>query len=287
MSKVSFYMSKTNGFMWMDGINQGLYRRQYLDILSVLAAVVENLKIAMQIQKRLLLKSIILSLIILLLTERALAQDCVILLHGLGRTEASMSQIESVLKKNDYLVINQTYPSTRKSLTQLANTVLPSRIQTCLAHHPKHIHFVTHSLGGVMVQTYLSDHPSSIVQRIVMLAPPNHGSPLIDKFQHNPLLHFILGPCVDNLSTSHHVTSLKDHYEIGIIAGNSSINPFSHIIFKEENDGKVAVASTKIDGMKDFIVLNLSHTFIMRNKAVDKQILSFLKTGQFIHAIHS
>lgn len=214
-------------------------------------------------------------------TSTATAHDCVILLHGLIRTNHSMSKLESVLKKNHYIVINDTYPSTRKSIKELSEEFIPSVIGKCLKHQPKHIHFVTHSLGGIILREYLQRNNVSQLDRIVMLAPPNHGSRLAD-ISNNQIAKLLFGPSIKELTTQREDIPIKNsHYKIGIIAGNASINPLGVLVFNEPNDGIVPVSSTKMKQMHDFIVLPVTHPFMTRNKAVVAQVLYFLDHGRF------
>lgn len=207
--------------------------------------------------------------------------DCVILLHGLFRTNHSMTKLETILKQHDYIVVNDHYPSTKKTIEQLANDFIPPMLYQCLKHHPDHIHFVTHSLGGIMLLQYLQTHPLSKVDKIVMLSPPNHGSPWANVMHNNKMVQLILGPSIQELTTSHEARSLKGPYKIGIIAGSASFNPFGSMVFDGPNDGIVPVSSMRMQQMNDFIVLPVTHTFIMRNDQVITQILCFLKQGKF------
>lgn len=209
--------------------------------------------------------------------------DCVILLHGLARTNHSMSKLASTLNQYHYVVVNDTYPSTKKTIHELAEEVIPPMINQCLTMHPKHIHFVTHSLGGIILQQYLQHHPLPELEYIVMLAPPNHGSPMADQLQDNKMAKLFFGPTLTELTTHKlNPTLVKGKYKIGIIAGNySGINPLAKWVFHEPNDGSVAVSSTQMKNMDDFIVLPVSHTFIMQNKLVREKIIHFLAYGTF------
>lgn len=212
--------------------------------------------------------------------------DCVILLHGLARTNHSMAKLESTLKKHHYIVVNNNYPSTKKTIEQLANEFIPPMLYQCLKHHPKHIHFVAHSLGGMMVEHYLQTHTITKLDTIIMLSPPNHGSPLADLLHNNKIVQLILGPSIQELTTQIKESPLKrGPYKIGIIVGNRSFNPLGAFIFDEPNDGIVPVSSTKMKKMNDFIVLPVTHTFMMRNDRVITQILCFLKREHFCLSI--
>lgn len=209
-------------------------------------------------------------------------ENCVVLLHGLSRTHFSMMGLEQLLTKNHYLVVNHTYPSTKKSVQTLADEVIPALLKDC--GQAKHINFVTHSIGGIILQAYLARNTIPHLEHVVMLGPPNHGSPFVDKLYKNPLIQAVLGPSFSELTTRRvAVPLLQGPYKIGVIAGNQHFNPFNWFVFDEQNDGKVSVSSTKLAGMQDFIILPVTHTFMMQNALVEKQVLHFLNQGAFNH----
>jgi triacylglycerol lipase len=211
-------------------------------------------------------------------------KDCVILLHGLARTHVSMLLLESELHRHGYRVVNNNYPSMRNSIDALANEYIPPMVAECLKSNPDHIHFVTHSMGGIMLEVYLQHHKIPKLDHIVMLGPPHHGSPWVNKVNKNGFLKVILGPAIEELATKKTKISFKaKQYKIGIIAGNYNLNPFGQLIFGEPNDGKVGVSSTQIEGMNDFILMPVTHTFMMINPFVEDQIIHYLSDGQFIH----
>ena len=208
--------------------------------------------------------------------------SCVILLHGLVRTSFSMRSIENALQKENYRVINIGYPSRKNSIEELAVSTIKSALQQC--QNNQEINFVTHSLGGILVRQYLSEHDISNLNRVVMLAPPNKGSEVVDKLKNVPGFHFINGEA--GLQLSANPNSLPNQlpdadFDVGIIAGNSSLNFIFASMISGENDGTVSVENTKLAGMKDHLVLPTNHTFIMYNKDVIKQVVYYLKHGQF------
>ncbi|MDR3490841.1 MAG: alpha/beta hydrolase [Gammaproteobacteria bacterium] len=216
-------------------------------------------------------------------------KQCVILLHGLARSHYAMTKLESTLKLHHFIVVNEDYPTTQKSIEALANQSIPSMINECLKYHPARIDFVTHSLGGIVLQEYLQNHKMSTRTRIVMLGPPNHGSQLADLLHNNWIFKIIRGPAGQELTTDKNSVPNKLHlaqrYQLGVIAGNYSLVPFGNLIFHEANDGKVSVTSARTKEMKDFILLPVSHTFMMNNALVEDQILYFLNHGKFIHTL--
>ncbi|MFC1497250.1 esterase/lipase family protein [Verrucomicrobiota bacterium] len=207
----------------------------------------------------------------------------VIILHGMGRTDRSMRRMERNLSDAGYEVVNMKYSSMNEPVDKLVE-MLDSAIENKCTNKSKKINFVTHSLGGILVRCYLNDHEDFNVGRVVMLSPPNNGSELVDTFGDVRLYQFITGEAGQSLGTGTDdlPRSLgKIDYEVGIIAGDSSLNPFYSYFIDGPNDGKVSVESTKLEGMKDFLVVHSSHTFIMQRQFVIGQVLYFLEHGEF------
>ncbi|MFT5659314.1 MAG: triacylglycerol lipase [Gammaproteobacteria bacterium] len=214
--------------------------------------------------------------------------EVVILLHGLARTNRSMLKIESALKSAGYQTYNCNYPSRKQAIELLSETFIGQAIEYCeQTYSPQRIHFVTHSMGGILTRYYLSQLRLKKLGRVVMLAPPNAGSELVDRLSGLQLFRLINGPAAEQLGTAE--SSLPNSlgavdYEVGVIAGNKSVNVLTSAIIGEENDGKVSTTSARLEGMTDYIVLPYTHTFMMNRSEVIEQTLSFLKNGAFQHS---
>ena len=210
--------------------------------------------------------------------------DCVILLHGMGRTQYSMSLIEEALLAKGYAVWNESYPSLSEKVSELAGPAVQSGLEYCAENNADTIDFVTHSLGGIVIRYYLQDHQIDNLGRIVMLAPPNKGSEVSDQMKDDFLYSTFMGPAAQELGTDENSlpSQLKPvQGEIGIIAGEKDGEPWFLPEIPGKDDGKVAVESTKLPEMKDFLLVKSGHTFIMQNEAVIRQILHFLENGVF------
>jgi len=212
------------------------------------------------------------------------ANEFVVLLHGWGRTEKSMLVLQLALKHAGYSVVNVDYPSNDKTIKELSELAVAQGIYECEAKGAKIIHFVTHSLGGILVRQYFETRTLEKLGRVVMLGTPNKGSEVIDMYRKIHLFRQLAGPAGLELGTSDGDTPNTlgaVSFELGVIAGSRSINPLLSLLLPGEDDGKVSVESTKVDGMSDFITLPTTHPTMLASPSVIKQMLHFLDCGSF------
>ena len=209
-----------------------------------------------------------------------------ILLHGIAKSASSMKKLDAYLRRQGYRTVNFAYPSTTETIEALAEKYLPKAIEQCTKEQASKIHFVTHSMGGIIVRQYLQNHVVPRGSRMVMLAPPNQGSELTDSLKGLTIYKWIHGPAGQELGTDPEgiPNRLKPvSIDVGVIAGNKSYNPLFSAIIPGPDDGTVAVERTKLLEMKDFLIVRSSHTFIMDNPLVMRQVVYFLENGRFDH----
>ncbi len=216
------------------------------------------------------------------------AAETVVLLHGLGRGPASMRPLEPALRREGYVVLNLGYRSRSETIAELAEKTLGPVFAKAPAG--ARIHVVTHSLGGILVRQYLATHgaPASL-GRVVMLAPPNGGSEIVDRLETWSLYARINGPAGLALGTAptHAPAALgaiPRGAEIGVIAGDFSWNPLFSALIPGADDGKVSVARTHLAGERDHVTLPYSHTWLMNRAETRRQVAAFLRDGRFIRS---
>jgi hypothetical protein len=213
------------------------------------------------------------------------AAECVVLLHGLIRTSSSMEPMAEALDEAGFLTFNVDYPSRDYRIEQLAPLAVDAGLAGCRAQAEVNtIHFVTHSLGGILIRQYLSEFDIVELGRVVMLGPPNQGSIAADKMRDVPGYDWINGPVGQQLGKGEDSVPLQlgpANFEVGIIAGNRSIDPITSAFLPDPDDGRVSVDDTLLDGMADFAVVEHSHAFMMRMQEPIKLTIRFLKSGHF------
>lgn len=212
----------------------------------------------------------------------------VILLHGLARTSASMNKMEKALQNNGFTTCNINYPSTTHRIEVLAKEYILPEIKNAMEDLQKNIqaplHFVTHSMGGIIVRYLTANGFIPHMGRVVMLSPPNKGSELVDKLGKLWFFKFINGPAGQELGTDSSSLPLQlgtVNFELGIITGNRSINLILSSMIEGKDDGKVSIERAKVQGMADFIILPATHPFIMKNRTAIAQTIFFLNHGRF------
>jgi triacylglycerol lipase len=213
--------------------------------------------------------------------------DCVVLLHGIGMRAFVMSRLESTLQEDGYRVVNLSYPSRHMPFEELAGQYLPAELEKHDVSRAPRLHFVTHSMGSLLVRKLIQDARPANLGRVVMIGPPNHGSTAADEAKENALLSQFLGGNLVRLGTGEDAitnTLGPADFEVGIIAGEVAVNPVFGSVLKGKNDGAVTVDSAKLEGMTDFIVVPFSHTLMLWRVEVVNQVRAFLRDGTFKRA---
>ena len=211
-------------------------------------------------------------------------RDGVVLLHGMSRTSRSFGKMQAALEAVGFATLNQDYASRRKALEALAEDIHPA-IAGFANGIDGSVHFVCHSMGGLLARVYLARYRPQRLGRVVMLGTPNGGSEIADRLKAFSAYRAFFGPAGQQLGTLRDaaINSILPSvdYSVGIIAGNRSIYPISSVVLPKPHDGRVSVGNTGIDGMAGHIVVGTSHPWLVRNREAIAQTIAFLSDGRF------
>jgi pimeloyl-ACP methyl ester carboxylesterase len=211
-------------------------------------------------------------------------QDGVVLLHGISRTARSFRKMQTALEGCGFATLNQDYASRRKALEALAEDIHPA-IQRFADGIDGSVHFVGHSMGGLLARVYLARYRPKRLGRIVMLGTPNSGSEIADRLKNFGAYRAFFGPAGQQLGTQRDtaIDALFPpvDYPVGIIAGDRSIYPITSAFLPKPHDGRVSVANTKLESMADHVVVRTSHPWLVRNGETIAQTIAFLRDGRF------
>ncbi|HVQ72831.1 MAG TPA: alpha/beta fold hydrolase [Bradyrhizobium sp.] len=217
-------------------------------------------------------------------TDPNVTQDGVVLLHGISRTALSFRKMQLALERAGFATLNLDYASRRKPLEGLAEDIDPA-IQHFADRVDGPIHFVCHSMGGLLARVYIARHRPKHLGRVVMLGTPNSGSEIVDRLKNIGVYRAFFGPAGQQLGTQRDaaIEALFPpvDYPVGIIAGNRSIYPIASRFLPKPHDGRVSVTNTKLDGMADHIVIRTSHPWLPRNSIAIAQTIAFLRDAKF------
>lgn len=210
----------------------------------------------------------------------------VILVHGLGKGSGAMNSLAGQLEKAGYDTCRLNYKSLNTEMQQVFQQT-NKQVEDCIAHHQKN-HFVGHSLGGLVIQHYLSMQPNiiekSTLGEVVLIGTPNNGSEVADKLEKSFVMSLV-GEVPRSLTTASvdvWTSQMPKQIEVGVIAGTNDSMLTNHL-FSGPNDGVVSVESAKNTRMKDFISVDLRHANLRRDSWVAEQVIHFVSYGVFNH----
>jgi pimeloyl-ACP methyl ester carboxylesterase len=144
------------------------------------------------------------------------------------------------------------------------------------------VHFVGHSLGGLVIYRFLERFPEQPPGRVVFLGTPCVASRAAQRAgRFAPAAH-LMGQSVAEELLQPHERRWAHARPLGIIAGSQPIGVGQLLAgFAEENDGTVAVSETRMSGATDHIVLPVSHLGMLLSARVARETGSFLTQGRF------
>lgn len=215
------------------------------------------------------------------------ASECVVLLHGVNRSYRAMRPMADALHARGYMTVNVDYPTRLGTVDELVPMSVDNGVERCRAAGATKLHFVTHSIGGILLRYAHERQPIEDIGRVVMLAPPNQGSEVVDKTRNLPGAELVGGEALMQLGTDPDSIPAQlgpVDFELGVIAGTGTMSPLMSAMLPDPDDGKVSLARTAVDGMDDFLVVDDNHHFIVEDEVVIRNTIEFLATGAFLDA---
>lgn len=214
-------------------------------------------------------------------SSAAAARETVVLLHGLGRNRSSVWLLADRVEAAGYDVERIGYKSLHDAPADILANVR-AQIDACCAQREAPVHFVGHSLGGLLVRAYLAQAHVKKLGHVVLIGSPNQGTPIVDDYRDRWWMKFA-GPTANALGTdpgSFPKSLPPPAYPLGVIAGKvERVIDFPRI--DGDDDGLVPVEATRVEGMRDFVVIDAGHAMLRYNEQAARQVISFLKFGQF------
>ena len=197
------------------------------------------------------------------------APELVVLVHGMGRTSASMAPMAWALRRAGYRTLRVSYRSTRGATVETAGREVAAAVAREQARHPApRVHFVGHSLGGIAIRWMLAHAPPPNVGRAVLIAAPNQGSRAADRW--TSTLGRWQTPMRELRTPAHGGTVAAlppppPGVDVAVVAG--------------AHDGKVSVREARLDGARASVVVPGTHTWLMGKPSVQRRVVRFLRTG--------
>lgn len=219
--------------------------------------------------------------------EREGSEHLVVLLPGLGRTRGSLATLHAALAADGYRVASLAYPSTRGTLDEHAADV--ARVLDGV-RGVERVSFVTHSLGGRVVQRLLARDDAwrrrIDVGRVVQIAPPNRGSRLGRLASGAPPLTWLMGPALAEVAEPEpepeaEAGGAERYVPFGVIAGVRGTPHGWNPLLPGDDDGVVSLDETRLAGPHARLCVRGLHTFLMDDAAVVAATRGFLTSGTF------
>lgn len=208
--------------------------------------------------------------------------ETVVLIHGLWMPAQVMKVLARRLRHAGWTTKIFSYSSRHASLRQNAAN-LAAFLREIKA--PR-VHFVAHSLGGLVVMRYLQDYPEQRPGRVVVMGTPYGGSHVVRCLSRHALGRWLCGMSLQEALLGEG-TVWSGGRDLGVIAGTNPIGAgWIAPGLPKPNDGTVAVAETIVPGCTDEITLPVTHSGMVFSTKVARQVTHFLVTGTFLYEIN-
>lgn len=206
------------------------------------------------------------------------SKEFVVLLHGFNKGPDDMNPLFCAIKKCGFSVFSPKLPALFGTIEACALS-LNLQIYDMIGKFDC-VHFVAHSMGGLIAEKYLFDNKDINLGNRVYIATPFKGAGLASIGIKNPIIRLLLPP-LEDLTKGECYPQSGQRGKMGIISGSKCNLILGNLLLTNQNDGRVEVQSTEHDGMSDQIILHYGHKEIHHKKETIDQVLHFLKAGLF------
>ena len=202
-----------------------------------------------------------------------------ILVHGLWMSGLGLTVIKRRLAADGSLrAVPFSYPTIAGSMSDHVCRL----IDYARAHSGEQLHFVGHSLGGLVILRALQVTDDLPPGRAVLLGSPLQGSRTAQSFARLPFGRALLGGALAEECIEWSPREWSGRRDVGVIAGSMKFG-LGRLLTRldAEHDGTVTVEETRLPGAKDHMVLPASHTGLLLSAEVAAQTRYFLENGEF------
>ena len=208
--------------------------------------------------------------------------EVVVLVHGFSKHAQSMEPIGDYLAQYGYRFISVDYPSGEVNASE-ALALIHTQLAGC-CDQARRIHFVGHSIGGLLIRAYLAEYQVDQLGNVVLIATPNAGSEFVEAMNRMPGYAEATGPLLQQMVPGEQGIPAQlplPDYPVGVIAGSRTHNPLSWLLLPGDDDGAVSVSSTRMEGMQDFLVVPANHHWLRHDQRVLEEVLHFIQYDHF------
>jgi pimeloyl-ACP methyl ester carboxylesterase len=204
----------------------------------------------------------------------------VVLVHGLWVHGVLMTLQRCYLERMGFDAVTYSYPSVRLTLSENACRLA----QFSRTLDAPVIHWVGHSLGGLVILRMIEREAALPPGRVVLLGTPYGGTHAGSALAKSTLGVRMVGRSVREWLAAPKPAQFPGH-DIGVIAGTVSVG-LGRLFAPDlprPNDGAVTVAETRLAAAADHIELPVTHTSMIFSRRVAREVGAFLRGGRFDH----
>lgn len=209
--------------------------------------------------------------------EECKQRESVVLIHGLWMRGLEMIPLQRRLEAAGYFVTRFHYKTASSDLLHNVNS-----LRRFLGGVPDEtIHFVCHSMGGLLIRLFFDRYPEFIEQhpgRVVTLGSPHRGSFTARRLARLPFWHWMFGKAFSTLNGE--VPPWSGVHSLASFSGDLSIGAGWFVRdIPSPNDGTVGVEETRLDGMSEHRIYRASHMGLLFSPSVARDVIAFLQDG--------